>query len=190
MPALRHLPDGYAETQHIVLTEPGTYLRLNLLALIPMGIALLLMAIWSALLPASSSGAGPEWWLSVVLVLVLVLPLHELIHGVAIQRIGHRVRYGIRLDKGVLFATADDALFRRGEYIFVALLPLVAITLAGMALLPLVPDGWRWTLVIGVVLNAGGAVGDVWSVWVLLRHPPGVIVRDEGDSFRIYNRAD
>lgn len=39
---------------------------------------------------------------------------------------------------------------------------------------------------IGAVVNAGGAVGDLWSVGVVLRYPASALVRDEADSFRIY----
>ena len=102
---------------------------------------------------------------------------------------GHQVRYGTKLSKGVLYATAENALFRRNEYLAVALAPLVGITLLAMMLMLIVPQGLAYYIGIAAVLNAGGAIGDLWSVGVLLRYPADVLVRDEADGFRIYAPA-
>ncbi|PJF26551.1 MAG: hypothetical protein CUN53_07410 [Phototrophicales bacterium] len=190
MTPIRQLPPDYSEVRSITLTESGLLLRLNLLALLPMGAALALMIGWTAIIP-SIGGAddGAPWWLNVILTLLIVLPLHELLHGVAIQITGHRPRYGIKLAQGVLYATADGAFFRWREYIFIALTPLVAITTLGMLLMPFIADGWRILIVMAVVLNAGGAIGDLWSVWMLRDFPEDTLIQDRGDSFSIYARS-
>jgi hypothetical protein len=97
-------------------------------------------------------------------------------------------RYGLKLNVGVLYATADQALFRRNEYIVVALAPLIGITLLSMILMLIAPGWLAYYLAIGVALNAGGAVADVWSAVLLLRFPTRALVRDEEDGFRIYTR--
>ena len=51
------------------------------------------------------------------------------------------MRYGAKLSKGVLYATADNALFRRNEYLAIALAPLVGITLVVMVLMVVAPQG-------------------------------------------------
>jgi hypothetical protein len=190
MTPIRQLPPDYREVRSITLTERGLLLRLNLLALLPMAAALALMIGWTAVIPAGSGAdEGAPWWLNVILTLLIVLPLHELLHGAAIRLTGHRPRYGIKLAQGVLYATADGAYFRRREYIFIALTPLAAITLLGLILMPLVAPGWRMLIVMAVVLNAGGAVGDLWSVWMLRRFSEDTLIQDRGDSFSIYARS-
>jgi hypothetical protein len=170
-----------------MLTEPKLLLWLNILALVPLLAMVILMGWWWALIGRSPGGnVDVPWWIAVIAILLVVLPLHEFLHGAAITAIGHRVRYGAKLSKGVLYATAENALFRRNEYLAVALAPLVGITLLAMALMLVVPQGFAYYLAIGAVLNAGGAIGDLWSVGVLLRYPASVLVRDESDGFRIY----
>jgi hypothetical protein len=191
---IRELPPGYAEVRHLVLTEDRRLLWLNLLSLIPLAAALGVMALWTVIIAPIRGGIAVStvelpWWLAVVIVLVVVLPLHELLHGIAITLTGHPARYGMKLNKGVLYATSEGALFRRDEYLFVALAPLVGITLLCLLLSLVAPEWLYQMLVMAVVLNAGGAIGDLWSVWVLLRWPRRVLVRDEQDGFRIFDQA-
>jgi hypothetical protein len=191
MAPIQELPLGYHEALLYVLTDSRRLLWLNIGALVPMLVALVWMSVWWVLVTPLRTGQ-PEsqvsipWWLGIAGVFFIVLPLHELLHGIAIQLVGHHARYGMKFNLGVLYVTADQALFRRHEYMFVALIPLVGITLIGMALMLIVPPWFAYYVSIGVVLNAGGAIGDLWSVVVLLCYPANALVRDEGDGFRIY----
>jgi len=187
--AIHDVPDDYTEIKHLVLTQDRLLLWLNILALVPLLIMLVLMALWWVVV---SWGRPPEagidvpWWLALIAILLVVLPLHEFLHGLMIMAFGQRVRYGMKLSKGVLYATSENALFRRNEYLAIALAPLVGITLAVMILMVVAPQGFAYYLGIAAVLNAGGAIGDLWSVGVLLRYSDGVLVRDEADGFRVY----
>ncbi len=187
--ALHEVPPDYAEIKHLLLTQDRLLLWLNILALVPLVLMLILMALWWVIVswghPPGASIDVP-WWLALIVILGVVLPLHEFLHGLTIMAFGQRVRYGAKLSKGVLYATSDNALFRRNEYLAIALAPLVGITLAVMLLMVIAPQGLAYYLGIAAVLNAGGAIGDLWSVGVLVRYPEGVLVRDEADGFRIY----
>lgn len=186
---IHELPPGYVEARHVRLTEDRLLFWLNVLSVIPIIVMLVLMAVWWAVVSVGRA-PGPEapvsWWVALVAAIVIVLPLHELLHGVTIAYFGQRVRYGAKLSKGVLYATADQALFRRSEYLTVALAPLVGITLLVMVLMALVPQWLAYYCGIAAVLNAGGAIGDLWSVGILWRYPASSLVRDEADGFRIY----
>ena len=191
MPPIRELPGEYHQALYYKLTDKRTLFMLNIAALVPLLLGIVWMAVWWSLVsPLRAGQPGGEvaipWWLGTIGVFVVVLPLHELIHGIAIQFCGHHARYGMKLNLGVLYATADQALFRRNEYLFVALAPLVVITILGMALVIVLPASVGYYVSIGVALNAGGAIGDLWSVVVLLRYPAAALIRDEGDGFRIY----
>lgn len=191
MTAVRELPADYREARRTVLTEQRLLLRLNLIGLVLLiaaGAAMLALAMAVA---AAQPGrpAGPEiaWWLSLLLAL-LVLPLHEVVHGAAILAVGHRPRFGAKLDKGILYATADQALFTRNQYLLVALAPAVVLSLAGALALPLAPTGWWWTIGLAVILNASGAVGDLWAAFQIMRHPASALIRDTEDGFIVYLR--
>jgi hypothetical protein len=187
--AIHELPSDYHEIRHVELTSDRLLLALNVLAPVPLTLMLVWMAVWWVIVSAGRAPSDPvniPWWLAIIAIIVIVLPLHELLHGLTIHAVGHEARYGMKLSKGVLYATADKALFRRNEYIAVALAPLVGITLAAMLLMLFVPQGLAYYIGIAAVLNAGGAIGDLWSSAILLRYPSSALVRDEEDGFRIY----
>jgi hypothetical protein len=192
---IRALPDGYEAIYHLTITDPKLLLRLNLIALIPLFLSVVFFFAWGNVAAQLRAAWFPQiaastfevpWLIGVVLAIVLVLPLHELIHGIAIQLTGHKPRYGMKLSSGVLYATAEGALFRKGEYIIVALAPLVVISLLAMGLMIVVPPGISFYVSLAAVMNAGGAVGDLWFVWVLRRFTAGVLIRDEADGFTVF----
>src|SRR5215207_11702033 len=107
------LPLGYTEVEHLVVTDEKRLLWLNVLALIPLVISTAAMLGWWVLILRLRDGRPGElvWWAGLLIVLA-VLPLHEGLHAAAIRWAGHKPRFGAKLDKGVLYATADGALFR------------------------------------------------------------------------------
>jgi len=196
MTPIHTLPPDYEQVEHLVLTEPRRLVWLNLLSFVLLLPFLGAMIVWTALV-VQVRGSGAEidivWWVGWLLVL-LVFPLHELIHGLAIMHEGHKPRYGVqsftiaRVIKipYVLYATADNALFLRNAFIMVALAPVVVITLLGMLLIALLPTSVGSYIAIAVILNGGGAIGDIWMTWVVLRYPPDALVKDEADSLRVF----
>jgi hypothetical protein len=192
MTPIRQLPPDYREVKHLVVTEAGKILWLNILALLPMAAAFFLMAGWLSVVLRllgsweSSMGSRVPIWLALAALLLLMIPLHEGAHGLAIVWVGHKPRFGAKLSRLVVYATTDAGLFRRNEFVLVALAPLVALTLLGMLLVFFVPDWARYYVSLGVILNAGSAIGDLWMLLVVLRYPASAIVRDEEDGIRIY----
>lgn len=172
------------------LTTRGLLIRLNILALLPMaGSALLLSGFLilyhnaGAPLVIDALPANLPNWLGTLSALV-VLPLHEWVHGLMIRRCGYTPRFGAKWF--VLFATANGALFTRNAFIRVALAPLVAITLGGIGLMLFLPEGIALWVGLAVVINAAGTVGDLWMTLVALRFPPSALIQDCADSMCIY----
>jgi hypothetical protein len=130
--------------------------------------------------------SGIPTWLALIALILVMIPLHEGAHGLAILWVGHKPRFGAKLSKMVVYATTDAGLFRRDEFLIVALAPLVGISLLGMILVFFVPDWVAYYISLAVILNAGSSIGDLWMVAVVLRHPPEAIVRDEEDGIRLY----
>jgi len=181
------LPPGYTEVEHLVVTDEKRLLWLNVLALIPLVISTAAMLGWWVLILRLRDGRPGElvWWAGLLIVLA-VLPLHEGLHAAAIRWAGHKPRFGAKLDKGVLYATADGALFRRAEFIVIALAPIVVITLVGMVLMVVLPDWPAFWVGIAVIVNASSAIGDLWMVAVVRRYAGDALVRDEADGIRIF----
>lgn len=183
------VPPGWVEVRRVVLTEDRLLLRLNLLALIPLAVTAVVLLGWMVLRSASApTDAGPDvpFWLTLIII-VLVLPLHELIHGAAILGCGHRPRFGMILSKGVLYATADDALFTRRQYIVVALAPLAVISALGLLLIGVLSTGWWWPIALAVIVNNGSAIGDLWAAYTVRPYPAASLVRDTADGFIVYS---
>ncbi len=190
--SLPPLPAGYVEAQHLVATEQRTLLWLNIASLGPLILALLLMGWWWAFVQqlrgpistAFSESMSPV--IAIIVVLVVTFGGHEALHGLAIRWFGHQPRFGMNLTKGVLYATADGVFFPRNQFVVIALVPLVAITLLGMMSMIVVPDTIGYYIGLIVVLNAAGAIGDLWMTAVVLRYSTTALVRDEADSIRIF----
>jgi hypothetical protein len=192
VPPIRELPPGWVEVRHVVLTDDRLLLRLNLWSLAPLALALALMLAWATLVAAFRAPvpAGPDipWGLALVAAIFLVLPVHELIHAAFILGYGHRPRLGFNFEKGILYATADQALFTRNQYITVALAPLLVISAAGAFSLLVLSSGWWWLVGLSVAINAGGAIGDLWVAAHVRRAPPDALIRDTGDGYVLYER--
>jgi Putative zincin peptidase len=188
----RELPPGYREARYLAATEGRVLFWLNVLSLIPLVIALMVVGLWGVFVRRlrgpipSIFWENVPWLLAVILVIVLMIGLHEWIHGLAIRWMGYKPRYGINLAKGVFFATTDNGLFWRNQFLVVALAPLVVITIAGMILMIFTPDSLGYYVGLIVVMNAAGAIGDLWMAAVVWRYPDDTLVRDEADSIRIY----
>ncbi len=195
MSPIHTLPPDYQEAEHLVLMQPGKYLLLNLLALVPLVIGLVVMAAWWTLVVQlrgtmpGGFGADWPWWAWIVLLLVVSIVIHEGLHGLAILWAGHKPRFGMMLSKGAFYATADDALFPRNTFIVVALAPIVGITLLCMLIVYFVPDALGFYVALAAVLNAANSIGDLWMTAAVLRYTSTALVRDEADSIRIYIQA-
>lgn len=187
---MNELPPNYREVEHLVLLAPGKILLINVLALIPLSVAFVWMAAWWSVVSRFRSpqpgGTDVVWWVWVLVVLVISIPLHEGLHGLAIRWAGYKPRYGVMWRKGAFYATADNALFPRNAFIVTALAPIVGITLLGMILVAFVPDAIGYYIALGVIINAANSIGDLWMTAVVVRYPPDALVRDEADSIRIY----
>jgi hypothetical protein len=202
MTTLTTLPKNYRQALRYPLGSRRMLLLLNVLAFAPLllfGAAM--FGIWVAyeklgapLRPEALADARllPRDWdvWALLAAMILIFPVHELCHGLAFKLLGvPRVKYGVIPHRFVFYAKpAGEAYFFRNGFILAALMPLILITLGGLALLLFAPVGVQFALVIVVMLNAGGAIGDIWTVLVILwrRFPPDALAADLGDTFVVY----
>lgn len=193
MRSITELPPFYQETQYLRITEAWRLLWLNIGAfgvlLVAGSLFLAWMVFYNVILESPLVLTSLPNNLSRpvgMALLLLIIPLHEILHGMGIAYYGHRVRYGFKLSKGVVFATTDEGLFWRHQFVVVALTPLVVISVIAMVSIMFVPVGIGVWLMISAAVNAAGAVGDLWMVWVVCRYPANVLIRDEEDGMRIF----
>lgn len=131
---------------------------------------------------------GVSGVLTIIIVLALMfvtIVIHEAIHGLGFILLAKaRPTFAFR---GVYaYAAAPEWYIPRNPYLAIGLAPLVVISLVGVALMAVVPAAWIAPLVLMCVVNASGAVGDLWVAVLLLRQPPEALSNDTGDEIKIY----
>jgi hypothetical protein len=116
---------------------------------------------------------------------ILAVVLHEAMHGVFFWLFTReRPQFGIGW--GYAYAHAPGWYFPRWSYALIGLAPLIFLTLIGFALLPNVNPFWVFPLLLGMLINASGAVGDLWIVLKVVTEKGELLVEDTGDGFKIY----
>ena len=122
-----------------------------------------------------------------LLSLVLVLILHEWVHGLTMQAYGARPRYGIIWKGLMLYASAHGYAFRRNQYVVIALAPLVVLSLlACLSILLLATYQVVWFIPAYAVVNGAGSIADIWISFIVLRYPSYAYVVDEHDGMRVF----
>ena len=191
-PASGSLPGDYQEVLSWKVTgKPMRVIVLNIVGLI-------LFVIFGMIFSSLAFGLGKipsegnftiglvEISLSIVGV-VLTLILHELTHGLVMQMFGASPKYGIIWKGLMLYATSPGYAYRRNNYVVITLAPFVfisALAVLGMWIL----QGTAWVALFAIcgVVNASGAVGDMWITMIVLRYAATAYVMDERDGIRMF----
>jgi len=165
-------------------------LLLNVLAIgLFIGFGYLFLRAAMALLPSGYTAVQEDCFLSSLgfslLAYLLMLVLHELVHGMFFWFFTRqRPRFGFK--GAYAFATAPGWYFPKRHYLAVGLAPLVALTLLGLLILQILPEGWLLPWLVAVAGNASGAIGDLLIVGWLLTQPEPVLIQDQGDAVTAY----
>lgn len=183
------VPPDYHEVLYWKLTRNvWRLIGINLLALplaLLAGAIFLAFGAWAG--ARMSEGAMGLNLPALLLTIVVTLGLHELAHGLAMMVFGAKPRYGIKLEALALYATAPGYAFTRNQYLIVTLMPLASLSLlAVVGILLLAGTAAVSALVVGAVVNAAGACGDVYMAWLTARYPASAYVIDEEDGMRVF----
>ncbi|MFL5800809.1 MAG: DUF3267 domain-containing protein [Roseiflexaceae bacterium] len=170
-------PPGYQPAERFQYPK----LALQVVAIVVLLITTPLLLILIGFLQGWSGGiafvAGLRDFGLVVLTVLIIVVVHELIHGLAYQLFGYRVTYGASLQLMAAYAGAFGQWQRRDHNIVVALAPLLVLT----TLLPLLASASPTLVLVGftaLLFNTGGAVGDLYLAWRLLRLPRATLLYD------------
>jgi hypothetical protein len=186
------LPDDYQEVLSWKVTgRPRRVIALNVVGIflfILFGMIFSSLAISLGKLPSDGNfrfGLG-EISLAIAGIL-LTFVLHELTHGLVMQMFGAMPKYGIIWKGLMLYATSPGYAYRRNNYIVITLAPFIFIStlvVLGMWML----QGTVWVALLGIcgIVNASGAVGDMWIALIVLRYTATAYVMDERDGIRVF----
>lgn len=188
------VPDGYREVLYWKLGQhPLILIAINLagfLLLFPVGAGFF---SWAGLWHGHETGSlnGMIGIPSVVIGIMLVLVLHELVHGLVMQHYGAKPRYGVIWKALMFYATAPGYAFRRDQYTVIALAPLVILSILGVLLIALpLPAELVVLIALCATANFVGAAGDMYLTSIALRYPSRAYIVDEKDGMRVFMPAE
>ncbi len=192
MPVAGALPEAYHEVLYWRVTEkPSRFIFVQALSLVSFflfGLLFFSLAISLGKLPLSGSfSLGLRGGGALLIGIILTLMAHELTHGLAMRLAGATPRYGIAWNGLMLYATSPGYAYQRTTYVAILLAPFVLISALVVLGIWLVP-GSPWTSLLALcgVINASGAVGDLWMTRIALRYPPAALIMDERDGMRVF----
>jgi hypothetical protein len=128
------------------------------------------------------------WLIINVLSYLIILPIHEVIHGLVFLFWGGKPYFGARLPFA-LYCGARDQLFRRNQYMSIGLAPLLIITQAAIVATLYFPVLASYAL-FATIGNFAGAAGDVQVVQRLLHFPNSILVEDTDTGYRAWEIVD
>lgn len=196
MKATQTLPENYQLFKRLSIRGNAPLLLLNIVGLASLGlISVLMLYLLRWMRPQDvattftfsieSTGNFLSVILSVLIATIGMMVVHEALHGIFFWYFtGARPKFGFR--GAYAFAAAPDWYLPRNQYLITGLAPLVGITLIGILLLAVAPVSWIPLVLLIVALNAGGAVGDLWVTYWLLRSPADSLGNDQGDVTSLY----
>jgi hypothetical protein len=117
-------------------------------------------------------------WVLILLTVLATLGIHELVHGAAYRLLGYQVSYGMSRHLLAVYAAAFDQWQTRNHNLIVALAPLIVLTVILVPLLAIQSHTIVLVALAALLMNTGGAVGDLYLAWRLLRLPRTALLYD------------
>ena len=195
MKATQILPSNYVQSGTFDLKNKKLMIFMNLI-----GLVLLIFSIWFfswlvALLRDGSStsitfefSSIPSFLIAVfqlILTIVLVLVFHEAIHAFFFWIFsGEKPKVGFK--GSYAFAAMPGWYFPRNQYLLIGIAPLLVVSIIGVLLMVVVPESMLNMVLVALVLNTSGAIGDLIVVVWLLAKPRHTYALDQIDSIVFY----
>ena len=187
------LPDGYVQSDEINLKKDMRLaILLNIGAFIIFIPMFYLLSRFIALVRPDITNFSVTITIEKVLgaigLVVLVLIIHEIIHGLFFWIFSHG-RPVFALRPLYAYAGAPTWFFSKRQYAITALGPLIIIGAVGLLLLLLAPISWMLMIVLLVALNTSGAIGDIFVFFRLLKCSPTSFANDTGEVVTFFERS-
>jgi len=92
---------------------------------------------------------------------LILIPIHELLHALAYKMVGAKeTSYDADFRKFIFMAMADKFVANRNEFILVALLPFLGISIIAIILFAFVSALWTFTLMGVLLMHTAACSGD------------------------------
>ena len=181
------LPDGYREAARIDLdNDQKLATRINmssLMVMVPFAMVLLIMYVNGG---AVSFDMGLNGWLTFVVAMVLVMLVHELVHGLFFRIFSPNGKVKFGVNSMMAYAGNPDAYYSRGVFTVIALAPAVIIDIALIASLLFLRDTTFYLAYMVLAIHTGGCVGDFYAVKTAHKLKGDVLVCDTGTMQTFY----
>jgi hypothetical protein len=129
---------------------------------------------------------GVVFWIIInVIGYIVILPLHELIHGICFILWGGKPHFGAHLPLAI-YCGAREQLFRRNHYLVVGLAPLIVLTLLGIVVTLLQP-GIASYLLLAFIGNFSGAAGDIMVAQRIAHLPANILLEDTETGYTAWS---
>ena len=184
------LPKGYAQSGEINLKKNRRLaITLNIVAFFVIVLSFYLLSSFAVLVrPGLMNTSGTitaGGMAGLVGLVVMLLTIHELIHGVFFWVFTcSRPVFALRLFYA--YAGAPDWYIPTRQFAFVAVGPLVVIGAVGLLLILLAPIRWIMFIIFFVAMNTGGSTGDLLVLTRLFKLSPTCLANDTGDVVTFY----
>jgi uncharacterized membrane protein len=103
-----------------------------------------------------------HWLLGFVILPLLSIPFHEILHIIPYYLMGARnMRVGMDLKQLLVYVTAHRQVASPGQFIIVALVPFLTISIILIAMIVILPGNWKWSLSTFMFVHATMCAGDI-----------------------------
>lgn len=110
--------------------------------------------------------------LGLIIFPILSIPVHELLHIIPYYLTGARnIRIGMDLKQYMFYVTAHRYVATENQFMFVALVPFLLISIILLFLVLFLPGLWKWSLCLFLLFHATMCVGDFAMLNYYALHP-------------------
>ncbi len=195
--ATQTLPENYRQIAQLELSKNrGLAMILNLTGLgLLFGVGWLFLESLTFLRPAYVSSKNiliitgmREFWRGVLLLavsVVLVIVLREILHGLVLWAVTKR-RPMLNFRGFYTYTAATEWYLPRFAYLWISLIPLLIITVLGVAAVTFVPLNLVPGVMLLVSMNAAISIGDIVTAIWLMGRPQDILILESGDGVKVY----
>lgn len=194
-PSFPTLPPGYVETARFNIKSRATMIALNLIGLVLVLLSTAGFTMLAVYLRPESADRlfafqleGIEFLFALaglLLVIFATLVLHEAVHGLGFLYLA-KIKPVFAFRGAYAYAAAPGWYIPTRIYFWIGITPLITLSLLAVVLLLVLPVAALTAVVLAAVMNASGAVGDIWVSILVLRQPRGSLALDNGDEISLY----
>lgn len=124
-------------------------------------LASLILALWIRTGVESDLGTFGHSLLGFIVFPIVIIPVHEILHIIPYYLSGARkIRVGMDLKQYLFYVTAHRYVATPLQFIFVALVPFIVISLASIILIAVLPGTWKWSLASFLFVHTTMCAGD------------------------------